>query len=1719
MSVLACASIFWTAAVERALRGAEDAGVRALMEEEEKSGRKGAFGKSEPQQREGGRFFKEGSGDSNGENKPMGAAVQSSKKAKHAAASEANRRLKAVYEATISSLTETTMAMRHPNVRGDKIAMLTFEALTVQDVHSRDIVASLIADKISSVDAFEWVCQLRYYWDSDSENTGFEKNWVKSPSSLTPHSPRSPGVLNSTRGGPAPPPTFPSDGNVIVRIMTSARKYGYEYLGNTPRLVITPLTDKCYRTCFTALDMFLGGAPAGPAGTGKTETVKDMSKALAVHCVVFNCSEGLDHVAMGKLFKGLAQTGAWACFDEFNRIEVEVLSVVAQQIVELQNALRRGDTRIEFQGTRISVHPQFSTFITMNPGYAGRTELPDNLKALFRPVAMMVPDYSLIAEIELYTFGFQKAAVWGNKVVTVFKLCSEQLSPAFHYDYGMRAVKAVISTAGFLRWAEPDADEEELIMRAIWDVNVPKFLAEDLPLFQGILSDLFPGLADDPSLVDPSDEQRMALRNAISSSAVSQGLQNTQFFTEKCEQLYDTMLVRHGLMVVGAPGGCKSSVIDVTSSALSLLASKQPRRRGSVSGNEGKEATPAAWPRVDVHKVWPKAVTLAELFGYFDENTREWRDGVLSNVIRASTQVEQTPEAPVRSWIVSDGPVDAMWIEDMNTVLDDNKKLCLTSGEMIHLTPEMSIMFETDDLSHASPATVSRCGMVYIEPASLGEDVLLHTWVEQHPELKAADRREIFRVFDTYVVAALDFVHDHCTAPLKISRGTYVASVLRVLDIILCFDEEDSLPRPAQDRKEKSQGANKEVTMASYLICAIVWGIGGSLDGFERERFESFLRHQVDTFEAKVDEEEYEPVVPAPGLSLFDHFIDKAEPRWRPWLDGHEMDNFVYSPNMRFSDIFVPTSGSAALEHLTRGAVCRGTHLLLAGPPGTGKTALMSRVQHDLTRMYIPASISLSAQTSANAVQGWMSDQCVRRKRRVFGPPVGYKLVLLFDDFNLPQKEPSGAQPPLEAVRQLLTVGGWYHVKSMQFRSFQDYIILGSMAAPAGHQGISERLQRHFITCWVPELSNTDKRYIFGVIMNGFFQTFPAEVKALVPNIISATVDIYDHIRDTLRPTPRKAHYLYNMRDVARVFQGITLASPSSVQTKEALSRLWAHEVARVLRDRLLDPTDAQTLDEAAMAAVEKHLPEVEEKDTLLAALEHSLVFGDFVRAGAAVESRDGAASGASSPRGSVDSSLDSPRSPAAAARSEPRGYHQLPDIPNIARHLTELLEDFNMDSPANAMDLVFFDDAVKHLSRLLRVLQQPRGHMLLLGFGGTGRRSLTRLASYLSDYNMVQITASNAKGQYTLADWHEDLRTALLDCGINKKATVLLIVERDLHLQQAWEDINSALNTGHVQDLYSSEEMETISSHYEAVCQRKGIPATRLNIYAEYLAVVQSKLHVIISMAPVGSQFREKLRMFPSLTSCCTIDWYASWPSDALRKVATVKLRDFTEFHHLLNLGQPEDSDEEDDEEEENGEAKAAEDESDESSEDEETMDQDTDIPLSFAKQTPEQKKDINAAIRALSEACRLYHCTAVAANDRMCRKMSRELYVTPATFLTFLECYVRVVEERSRSLREEQTKFETGVARLETTREHVSNMRQQLKSLQPKLLEAQRQADEASALIEKKTEAAKEKWQRWRQRRQKLRKSAMPLGPLLKMPKKTWTACCHWWMKPFSR
>ncbi|WIA31960.1 hypothetical protein OEZ86_002815 [Tetradesmus obliquus] len=1304
---------------------------------------------------------------------------------------------------------------------------LTLGALITMDVHARDVVQELVDADLKRVTDFEWVSRLRYYWRDD----------------------------------------------VFVDMAQASIAYGYEYLGNSPRLVITPLTDRCYMTLMTAMHLNLGGAPAGPAGTGKTETTKDLAKALAKQCVVFNCSDGLDYLAMGKFFKGLASSGSWACFDEFNRIDLEVLSVIAQQILTIQLAIQAKHKRFIFEDTEIDLNPACAVYITMNPGYAGRSELPDNLKALFRPCAMMVPDYALIAEISLYSYGYRSAKGLARKMVATFKLCSEQLSSQDHYDYGMRAVKSVITAAGNLKRAHPTEAEDVLLLRALRDVNVPKFLRHDLPLFAGIITDLFPGVA--PPKVDYG-----AMLSALKAACGEMGLQAVEPFLAKVIQLYETTLVRHGLMLVGPTMAGKTCCYRALARAMTAL---------QAAGEAGYE-------KVRTAVLNPKAITMGQLYGQFDENTHEWTDGVLACYMREFAQ----DTIPDKKWLLFDGPVDALWIENMNTVLDDNKKLCLVSGEIIAMSSQMTMMFEVEDLAVASPATVSRCGMVYMEPDALGVEPLLASWLARLPAALKPHQQVLSSVFAALVPDALQLVRKKLRETVATTNHNLVMSCFNLMDAMLKpYMGQEGLPVAAFTAEQLPR------VLPSLMLFAITWSLGASCDKAGRAVFDAFLREKVASLAAAAAGSALNAATAALQLpdgalmpasaSVYEWCYDRQACAWVPWMGT--LPEFKCDPDKPFAQIIVPTADTVRYTFLVDALLAAGKHVLCVGETGTGKTlSLSAKLLEGMPPEVQPLFMTFSARTSANQTQDIIDSKMDKRRK---------------------------------------------------------------------------------------ELSDDSLQRIFGTILGAFFSKhFVEAIGGLTQKLVSGTVELYNAIRTELLPTPSKSHYTFNLRDLSKVVQGLMRADPKTTSAPEQVLSLWLHENSRVFEDRLTCAEDHAWFRQHQVELLQKHFG----LDYSQVVSQERLIYGDYLVPGA-----------------------------------EPKVYGQVQDMPGLVRLVETYLEDYNSTS-TSPMKLVLFLDAIEHVSRICRIIRQPLGNALLLGVGGSGRQSLARLAAFMCDYEVVQIEI--AKG-YGNNEWREDLKRVLKKAGLEGRDTVFLFSDTQIMQEGFLEDLNNILNAGDVPNLFGPEDMEAIAAGVRPAMAAAGLPINKMTIYSYFVNRVRSCLHLVLCFSPVGEAFRQRLRMFPSLVNCTTIDWFSEWPLEALTSVARSFCAD-------LDLGQRAGSGT-------GGDAGGS-------------------------------------LIDGVLAACVHIHQSVEAKSKQYYQELRRYNYVTPTSYLELLSTFLKLLGEKRTEVSEAKKRLVGGLDKLTNTAAQVEVMQRELQELQPVLAATAKEVEDMMVVIAHDKEEAAE-------------------------------------------
>ncbi|KAL0227597.1 hypothetical protein RCL1_003741 [Eukaryota sp. TZLM3-RCL] len=1261
-----------------------------------------------------------------------------------------------------------------------------FNTLIIIDVHARDVVDCFVRDSILDRRDFDWESQLRFYWDKDVDD-------------------------------------------IRVRQCTGTFEYGYEYMGLNGRLVITPLTDRCYMTLTQALSMYLGGSPAGPAGTGKTETVKDLAKAMALLCNVFNCGEGLDYKAMARIFSGLAECGAWGCFDEFNRISPEVLSVVAEQIRSIQRALIANSPSFQFGGREIELKRNIGIFVTMNPGYAGRTELPDNLKALFRGVSMTIPDLQVICEIMLFSQGFAEAKILARKMTVLYDLAKGQLSKQHHYDFGLRALKSVLVMAGSLKSESMKSDspvpESALLMRALRDMNLPKFVYEDVPLFLGLIKDLFPGV-DAPRVRYPD------FNDAVEKALYDKGYKMVDVQVDKVIQLYETMLTRHCTMVVGGTGGGKSVVINTLKTAQSALG-----------------------VATKLYTINPKAVTVAELYGVLDPTTRDWTNGLLSNIFR-SVNKPLAPEkiGKEKKYILFDGDVDAVWIESMNSVMDDNKVLTLPNNERIYLANHCQMLFEVGSLSYASPATVSRCGMVFVDPKDLRYSPYYDKWVRT---VAIEQQQQIFnKLFEKYVSKTVEYVFygvnldgslsDPFPLILPVTALNTVTQLCRMMTCILT-DEEDG--------NQTIKLIEDERHLEAILIFSLYWSVGAVIEASERIKFDCFVK-EISGLSITAGGVGGAPSGSLPGgdSTLFDFIFDISIFQWVPW--SSRVESYEPPKPFIFNRIVVPTVDTVRNTWLLNTLLSNNFPVLFVGNSGTAKTVTIQNylLNPDLCNPERVSTLQMnfSSRTTSMDVQMMLEENVDKRTATVFGPPKGKKLYFFIDDVNMPKIDIYGTQQSLALMKLLIETGGLYHrAEPFHWKQIKDLNYICAMVPPsAGRNPIDPRFVSLFSTFNITFPSSESLLHIFSSIMTHFLRPFEleiADIGALLPQL---TLDLFTHVERSLPATPAKFHYVFNLRDLSRVFEGVCLATVDKFTTATSFARLWRNECLRVFQDRLVDDTDRSVVSDKLIDLV-SNLPGIDSEKVA----ENPTVFGDFKEVLKAKEGLEAV-----------------------------HLYEDLGSFSDIKPLIDAVLEDFNSRFRDAKMNLVMFNDALSHLTRIVRVLKIPRGNCLLVGVGGSGKQSLTRLASYIVGYDVFSITLSRGYGE---AEFREAIKSLYTKLGSQNKPVVFLFTDAHVVSDSFLDIVNSMLTTGMVPGLYSDDEkMQMIESVRNEV-KMAGLIDTKDSCWTWFVNKCRDNLHIVLAMSPAGDTLRKRCRNFPGLVSNTVMDWFTPWPSDALYSVA----------------------------------------------------------------------------------------------------------------------------------------------------------------------------------------------------------------------------------------
>ena len=636
-----------------------------------------------------------------------------------------------------------------------------------------------------------------------------------------------------------------------------------------------------------------------------------------------------------------------------------------------------------------------------------------------------------------------------------------------------------------------------------------------------------------------------------------------------------------------------------------------------------------------------------------------------------------------------------------------------------------------------------------------------------------------------------------------------------------------------------------------------MWAFGGSLSVESKKQLSTFFRSLSKSLKfphgansaANNTSDSNSSGGDHTASTVFDYAFDFNSGDIVPW---YEKVSSYSSSSSDMGVMIVPTVDTVRLSYLVDKLAKCGSPIMFVGPAGTGKTILVNEYLSSLTasdESYKNALINMNYYTDSASFQLQLEQYIDKRSGKTYGPMANSKLIYFVDDLNLPFVETYGTQTPLALLRQHIDHKQWFDRSDMGLKkSVVDCQYICCMNQKSGSFFIDPRLQRHFVTfaCQLP--SDVDLNTIFGTIINNHVYNWDKKLISIASRLTEASISLHKEISAKFLPSAIKFHYLFTMRDLTAVFKGLLNSRTKNFKTTQSLARLWYHESLRVYTDRLISEVEVQRCKDIIINIGKRFIDDDPEK-----------VFAD-------------------------------PIMYAHFSQNEELGnYTAMGDVNKVKKTLEAKLEMYNEN--AAIMDLVLFEQAIFHIIRIARILMFQGGNALLIGVGGSGKQSLSKLASFICKCELNQFMVTS---DFNINDFKENLKELYKKAGVKPGLpTVLLMTDSQIVDEKFLVYINDLLSSGRIADLFTREEYDGIFTSLRNVAKADGIPDNRDSMMTYFINRVRANLHVILCFSPVGDAFRQRARRFPGIINCTAIDWFREWPKDALVSVAQRFLSD----------------------------------------------------------------------------------------------------------------------------------------------------------------------------------------------------------------------------------
>lgn len=1326
--------------------------------------------------------------------------------------------------------------------------------LMLDIIHNREIVELLLSTGVNNLTEWDWYRQLKYFYNSNSSD----------------------------------PNQYP----LTIGMCDGIYNYTFEYQGAGQKLVHTSLTDKCYITLTQALRLGYGGNPYGPAGTGKTESVKALGQAFGRQVLVFNCDEGIDFKAMGRIFIGITKSGAWGCFDEFNRLLEEQLSAISIQIQLIHNAIKQKTVEINLLNINVEVNFESAIFVTLNPAskaYGGRSKLPDNLKMLFRPVAMSVPDNQQIARTLMYAEGFKNSDILAKKVVSLFALCKQGLSYQKHYDWGLRSLKTILTVANQQIQNIINSntgkeinlnltEETEILIKSIRINILSKLNFADSKKFFYIINDVF------PDIKNISDIEYKDLNTKLLQAYKDNGLEIIDSQFKKVVQFHESLKQKMGVVLVG-PSGCGKTSI------WSLL----------------KDAYAKMGIQVVTKIVNPKSMPRNQLLGYMNHDTGEYFYGVLT---KNAKDVEKEPLSTL-CWIICDGDVDPEWIEALNSVLDDNRLLTMQNGERISFTSNINFIFETDSLKYASPATISRLGIIYMNQEDLTIEAIIKSYIqtvgstsesEQSEEVSEEINRQKNNLdtwFENFFFEAFSLLIGDNLSNSKsdyhlMLKSTYYGMIHNFLSLMCNYSIEclDSNVNNSELVNPQLK-INKNICIVNskgQFVDLVIKGLSAFLNKEERKKFATEVY--------SLTGERFQFMTSNP----INVFYDNSSNSFKEFLfdDSEKLDIKDFS-NLNTNPI-IKTPSIQRDFTIINSWFALNEPFVIVGPEGSGKSLLINYLLSQKKSSL--AVINSTSQSNSKTIIQKLYQLCTinnTSKGKILRPKDANKLVLLIKNINLPKPDKYETIQLLTFLQQIVTFGGFYS-EDLDFIYLERIQIICSMnpSSTLGRFEVSTRLTGKIKMLYVDYPSEEEILLIYKKYLESILEYFDDTIRtsnnlsssqksnlgylnSFAKQLAQCSINVFNNISKKIN-VQESVQCSYTPRDLSnwiinllRYEESICLISNNNNNIINenfliSLIEVWAYEACRVFRDKLNSKELKDFFERVLQTEINSFISTnksnissfnsgtpIQNININIKHLNYDLTFSSF----------------------------ESGLSPVMNSFSLLNKITK-EDFIEQANKGQLIFERDNQD-----LNIVVNDELLYNLKLIDRVISRTNSNLLLLGKSGVGRKKYVRLAAANKHFEFF---SSSLFINFSKNEFKKDLKQICQLAGVEGKNLIFFVEEH--HLNQSSEMIeyvNSLLSSGEIPGMLNNEDIDSLLSSLNNEFKEQ---TECKSIYDLLIFKVKKYLKIVIVIDYDHKDFNTILSNNPAFITYCDVVWFENYEAKTNKEIISNEL---TESYSII--------------------------------------------------------------------------------------------------------------------------------------------------------------------------------------------------------------------------